>query len=248
MPFTPAHPAIVLPFLKRRGFSALGLVIGSMAPDFEYFFKMRVSSAHSHTLAGLLYFDLPVTFLLSWIFIKFVKGNLLANLPPFLQRRFRPMQDLNMHSVLVSWFVFACSALLGSMSHILWDGFTHGNTFFVRNLSFYHGTYVPYEGVKYPLWYALQHISTAIGLAVMIIYVVSLPPQPGMITRPSLAYWLVVLTIAATMVATRFYLHPEDLKEGNFVVSTISGLCGGVILAGMINFNNAVQEAEQQDG
>ena len=134
MPFTPAHPALVLPLLKRRGLSALGLVIGSMAPDFEYFFKMKVSSVHSHTLGGVLYFDLPVTFLLGWLFVKFVKSNLLANLPPFLQRRLQPMADLNIDTVFKRWLIFAISAVLGSLSHLFWDGFTHNNTFFVRNL------------------------------------------------------------------------------------------------------------------
>jgi len=248
MPFTPAHPAIVLPLLKKRGFSALGLVVGSMAPDFEYFFKMKVNSVHSHTLAGLFYFDLPVAFLLAWIFVKVVKTNLLTNLPPFLQRRLHPMVELHVSTVFGRWFVFACSALLGSMSHLLWDGFTHNNTFFVKNLSFYHGAYVPFEGVKYPLWYALQHISTGVGLTIVLIYLLCLPVQPVRVTRPVMVYWFVVIMIAVAVVAIRFYVRPEDLKEGNVIVSAITGLCCGVVGGGMINFNNAVERAERQDG
>jgi hypothetical protein len=42
MPFTFAHPAIVLPLkhLPKRWYSLTGLIIGSMTPDFEYFIRM----------------------------------------------------------------------------------------------------------------------------------------------------------------------------------------------------------------
>ena len=84
MPFTPAHPAIVLPFLKLRYFSATGLVVGCMTPDFEYFFKMSVDAIHSHSTAGLFYFDLPVTLILSVVFHQFVKSNFIQNLPLYI--------------------------------------------------------------------------------------------------------------------------------------------------------------------
>jgi hypothetical protein len=68
MPFTPAHPAIVLPLIRSRYFSATGLIIGSLSPDFEYFFKMSVDSIYSHSKVGLFYFDLPVTIVLALLF------------------------------------------------------------------------------------------------------------------------------------------------------------------------------------
>ena len=39
MPFTGSHPAAVLPFL-RSGLPPSALVIGSMAPDFPYYFQI----------------------------------------------------------------------------------------------------------------------------------------------------------------------------------------------------------------
>ncbi len=40
MPFTFAHPAAVLPFMKKQSkyISVTALILGSMAPDFEYFY------------------------------------------------------------------------------------------------------------------------------------------------------------------------------------------------------------------
>ncbi len=49
MPFTFSHPAIVLPFLKKKHFSATALVVGTMSPDLEYFFRMKIQSEISHT-------------------------------------------------------------------------------------------------------------------------------------------------------------------------------------------------------
>ena len=249
MPFTPAHPAIVLPLLKRARMSALGLIVGSMAPDFEYFFKMKVSSHYSHTLGGLLYFDLPVSFLLGWLFIRFVRISLLSNLPHFLQRRLRPMALMDSKQILrEGWLAFAYSALLGSMSHLLWDSFTHRDAFFVQNLSFYHGAYIPFDGVRYPLWYALQHISSAIGLFILVLYVIQQPTDSVTLYRPNVGYWFVVLAVAALVVAIRFLWVPGDFKEGNIIVTSITGFCCGLVLAGMINFNNVPREAKHYDG
>src|SRR5690348_4996229 len=151
MPFTPAHPAIVLPFLKARYVSATALVMGSMAPDFEYFFKLSVHSHHSHTLAGIFYFNIPVVILLSFLFHRVVKKNLIENLPPRLQRSFHDVLMLDFKRYFAEHYVvFIISAVLGAASHIFWDAFTHENGFFVQELSVYDGTVVPYDGVRYP--------------------------------------------------------------------------------------------------
>ena len=94
MPFTPAHTAIVLPLINGRKFSATALIVGSIAPDFEYFFKMSADSEHSHTLPGLLYFNLPVVVVLSFAFHLIAKRSLLQNSPVFIQRRFHALLQL----------------------------------------------------------------------------------------------------------------------------------------------------------
>src|SRR5687768_15085868 len=115
MPFTPAHAAIILPLVKLRRMSATGLIIGSMAPDFEYFFKVSVSSVHSHTWWGLLYFDIPVVFCLSLVFHLMVKQNLINNLPAFLQRRFQDTLHFDFLGYFKQyWAWFILSAAIGA--------------------------------------------------------------------------------------------------------------------------------------
>ncbi|MEJ7645784.1 MAG: DUF4184 family protein [Chryseolinea sp.] len=236
MPFTAAHPAIVLPFLNVRYFSATALVIGSISPDFEYFFQMAVNSRHSHALTGVLYFDLPVTFFLGWIFHHVVKKNFIGNLPLFFQRRLQELLHLKTSSVIFKRpILFAFSAIIGAASHIFWDGFTHTDTYFTNTLPFYHGAFFPFNGVRYPLYYALQHISTYIGLIFITFYLIRLKPSTNAtIQRPQLWYWVMLLTITAVAVCLRFAVRNSDLEIGNFVVTVISGLCLAVTICGLI--------------
>ncbi len=243
MPFTPAHPAIVLPFvrIKPERVSATALVIGSIAPDFEYFFKMSVNSQHSHTLLGILYFDIPVTILLAFLFHAVVKRNLFANLPAFLQYRFSSMLQLDYIKHFKKYFwVVILSAGIGSFSHIFWDAFTHNDGFFAQRISLYKQVVIPFDGVRYPLFYGLQHISTYVGMIGVIIYISFLKPDKQfLISNPSVAYWLVVLLVTLAIIFLRFNFDLKSLDLGNFVVSSISAILIATLIGGLIRFKNS---------
>jgi len=251
MPFTPAHPAIILPFIRSRYFSATGLIVGSLSPDFEYFFKMGVDSIYSHTRAGLLYFDLPVTIVLSFIFHQVVKNNLISNMPVFIQKRFQDTLNLNFLNYLKkNWLIFLISAALGAASHIFWDSFTHNNRFFVRMFSeIYSTTYVPFDGANYPLFYVLQQISTALGLIIVTVYIaVKKPIVTEQLVIPKIRYWLLVFAIAIVVLRVRFFIHSSDYNLGNVVVSSITGLLIGIVCCGFINFKKNVHYQKSLNG
>ena len=72
MPFTLAHPAAALPFRKTRlVFSAV--IVGSMAPDFEYFLRLAPQGRYFHSLPGLFLCTLPVAFAVLWLFHRSAK-------------------------------------------------------------------------------------------------------------------------------------------------------------------------------
>ena len=251
MPFTPAHPAIILLVIRSRYFSATGLIIGSVSPDFEYFFKMSVDSLYSHSKTGLFYFDLPVTLLLSVIFHQAVKTNFIRNLPQFLQSRFQDTLQLNFIAYLKSnWWIFLYSSLAGAASHIFWDSFTHNGRFFTRQFSeIYRSTYVPFDGVDYPLFYVLQHISTGIGLIIVTLYIaLKKPLDKENLFSPKISYWLAVLAIAIVVLRLRFFIYPFDYNLGNVVVSSITGLLVGVVVCGFINFKNSIHFEKSLNG
>ncbi|MDF2679050.1 MAG: hypothetical protein K0R47_240 [Brevibacillus sp.] len=104
MPFTFAHPAIVLPLRESRSFHFPALIIGSMAPDFEYFFRMQAYSAYSHTILGVFYMDVPLVIGLWLLFARVAtKGSLslrhlLSGIVPFLSGGMITL-------IVLSWFV-----------------------------------------------------------------------------------------------------------------------------------------------
>ena len=235
MPFTPAHPAIVLPLLRSRWFSATGLIAGSLSPDFEYFFKMSVDGVHGHTWPGLFYFDLPVSVGLAYLFHLVVKRNLIHSLPLFLQSRFADTLTLRFQKyVLAKPFIFISSILVGATSHIVWDSFTHGTGFSVHYFSFYRGSYFPFDGVNYPLWYALQHISTFVGLTLVFLYVAFMPALKSYLITPHYSYWLRLLLICIAVLSVRFAIQPNAASLGNIVVSAISALCIALVACGLL--------------
>lgn len=244
MPFTLAHTAIVLPFYRKRWFSATALIVGSVAPDFEYFFKMGSNSEYSHTIAGIFYFNIPVVILLSFVFHLYVKRNLLHNSPRWVQRKFQDLLHFDLTSYFRKhWVVFLISAMIGSASHVFWDSFTHGSGYFANTLWFYQGTYVPFDGVNYPLFYALQQISTAAGLFVLFLFVFFKKSDPGAIVyQPRAKYWLTFFAIMVVAMGLRFIPFPEDVEIGNIVVSIISSTCLAAILCGLIRLDSKVAE------
>ncbi len=244
MPFTPAHPALVLPFLKIKPerISASALVIGSLSPDFEYFFKMSVSGEHGHTILGILYFDIPVTILLMFLFHLVVKGNLIANLPAFLQSRFQPLLHLDFKEHFRKYYwVVIISAGAGACSHIFWDAFTHNDGFFAQRIALYRYIVIPFEGVRYPLFYGLQQISTYVGSAIVIAYIYLLKPEQNIkISRPSMLYWLLIILISSVVVSLRFLFATNSLDLGNFVVSSISAILVAILMCGFVRLKNRV--------
>src|SRR5687768_5125244 len=114
-----------------------GLVIGSMAPDFEYFIRMRVKSIYSHSFIGLFWFDLPVTILFAFVFHNVVRNVLTSNLPTFLVSRLTIYNAFDWRAYFKRHYVIVIiSALIGSFSHIAWDSFTHEDGFVVKRIAY----------------------------------------------------------------------------------------------------------------
>src|SRR5450432_865131 len=98
------------------------LVIGSMAPDFEYFVRGELVGEFGHTFVGIIGWAVPVTLVLAALYHHVVKWPMLVAAPARMSAVFaEPPPALSVASV-VSMVV---SAALGDLTHILWDGLTH---------------------------------------------------------------------------------------------------------------------------
>lgn len=238
MPFTVSHSAAVLPFLRSRHLSATGLIIGTMAPDFEYFFRMDVKGIYGHTLLGILYFDVPVCILLAFVFHNIAKINLIDQSPVYFQRKFHETRNFDFTRYFKShWFAFIISAIIGTITHIVWDGFTHQHQYFVKSLpGIYEGRVIPFHGARYPLWYALQVISTIVGGLILGIYFLRMKLYEGTFNRFNIVYWILLLLIIAVVVAIRMQYPMPNEPRVVVVIAICSAFCLGITILGFIPF------------
>lgn len=137
MPFTLAHPAAVLP-LVRPPFVASALVAGAVAPDLLYVDALyRIATRYingnftltlTHEFTSAFWLDPLLALLLVAVFSGVLKRPLIALAPPALAARLPARTGFPN----VVWLVV--SAVIGSLTHVVWDSFTHGDGYFVREL------------------------------------------------------------------------------------------------------------------
>jgi hypothetical protein len=89
MPFTLAHPAAAVPLARSstERFALSALVVGSMAPDFEYPLRWRAEGHLGHTFPGLIVFCLPLGLVALALFHGLVKRPVVLLLPRALRAR-----------------------------------------------------------------------------------------------------------------------------------------------------------------
>jgi len=232
MPFTFSHVAAVLPLLRRRPsrWSATGLIVGSMAPDFEKFMRLGAHNGHSHTWASLLYFSCPVALGLAFLFHGVVRRPLLAHLPQALHCRLSCYQH-------VAWGPYfrrhygrvLLSILLGGATHLVWDSFTHRRGELVALLPGLRAVW--HVGRVYaPGFVMVNALSSLLGLLVLLLAVGQLPPvvapRPPAVAR--VLFWLLAGGVAAALVAGRLLLASHSLKNIDVLISIVAGSLAGV--------------------
>ncbi|PQJ13114.1 DUF4184 domain-containing protein [Flavipsychrobacter stenotrophus] len=223
MPFTFSHPAIVLPLLKKKYdhlFSATGLIVGSIAPDFEAFIRFGKEKTYGHNWVGAFWFDLPLALFISFVFHLFVRQSLIENLPRAWRERFEFARTFDW----IAYFqkniiVVILSLLIGVFSHLLWDSFTHLNLHnpnsFKSNIWF-HG---------FRVFILLQYICSALGLLAIFAFSYELPRMRiKQIKYNKIKFWCYILLIAGIIFS---YVYTEanenDAIDKLFIVNVAMG-------------------------
>ena len=240
MPFTFSHPAIVLPltYLSRKWYSLTGLVIGSLTPDFEYFLRMKVQSNYSHTLSGAFWFDLPLGILLAFIFHDIVRNKLFDNLPTFLNSRLLAFKDFNWNKYFKkNWFVVVVSIIIGTLSHIFWDSFTHDSGFFVQTIPSLKSK-INVLGIQLPVFKILQHGSTIIGGVVIIYAILKLPANKKIISQFNLKYWGLWTALTLTIISLKIFSGLDYRSYGQVIVTGVSAGLISLILTSWLTKRN----------
>lgn len=208
MPFTLAHPAAVLPFkyLPKGWVSLTGLVIGSMAPDFEKFLKLEGGNSYSHTWGAIFWFSLPLGIILSFVFHLIVRDPLIDNLPAFMHKRLARFKTLDWRVHFRKHYIIVMvSIIVGAATHIIWDGFTHKNGPGQNQLALLPEN-ASFGILPVPLFFALNLISSVLGVLIVLFALLRLPKEDAPADRENRtkAYWPVVVIIILAVVSIRF--------------------------------------------
>lgn len=165
MPFTLAHPAIVLPIHKRwrHHLPLSALVIGSVSPDLAYFIKLGISGNFTHSFAGIFLYCLPVSLVFYYLYHLLLKQPLITLLPSRLAGTLRVQQDKTLPDIPYSMLVL--SVIIGALTHVLWDSFTHYNMWPVQHFALLKATIIQFDGYTLYTYRLIQHISTLLGIA-----------------------------------------------------------------------------------
>jgi membrane-bound metal-dependent hydrolase YbcI (DUF457 family) len=169
VPFTPAHAAAALPFRRMR-FIPSALVVGTLAPDFEYFLRLAPSGGFGHTLLGALLLTLPLALIFLWLFHRYVKRPLASVLPESVDRRLAPYLGRFQFFGLSRFALIVISILVGIATHLIWDSFTHQTMWLYHHWSFLRrSSHVPFLGPTQNCT-LLQHGSTIVGIGLLTVW------------------------------------------------------------------------------
>ncbi|MFI2433862.1 DUF4184 family protein [Streptomyces sp. NPDC018693] len=177
MPFTLSHAAAVLPAVRTDG-TGRGrlvpavLVAGSFAPDMTYYAASAVSGAMefgdvTHSFPGVFTLDVLLAWLLVGLWLL-VREPLVALLPRARQGRTAALTRCGAPrarvrpSLLLWWYV---SAVLGALTHVVWDAFTHLDRWGMRLFPVLGETVA-----GAPLYWYLQYGGSAVAAAVIVAF------------------------------------------------------------------------------
>lgn len=175
MPFTVSHAAAVLPLQRfgKRTLPLSALMVGSMAPDFGYFFWHEASRQLTHSFLSVVLFSLPMG-LLVWVFYVLVlEKATITLLPDRWHTRFARTPAITLSLAVRA----AVAIMLGAVTHIIWDAFTHRATFATDAFPALLGSTPGFSWL--PIYHLLHGISSVVGLVILSVWARRLHRQPA---------------------------------------------------------------------
>ncbi len=252
MPFTISHVAAVLPFTRplARWRVLSATIIGSMVPDFGFLSPWRPARVDTHGAMALLTFCLPVGLLTFWMFQRFIKQALMEVISDAAYLRWRPFGAPADLGSLLQWAVAACGILLGALSHLIWDAFTHEGTRGVRMIPALDEPYVDFAGHHLFGTRLLQDVSSLVGLGVVFLIVLyglrsghAGEPVPVRRLRAAERHgWILgYAATAAVLAALSFYktwhgsvgVHSLAMTLAFYAIAALRGVAASVVLVSL---------------
>ncbi|HYM93199.1 MAG TPA: DUF4184 family protein, partial [Chitinophagaceae bacterium] len=155
--------------------------------------------------------------------------------PLFLRKRLLRFKDFSWIAHFKNFFfTIIISIIIGTVSHIVLDGFTHRGGKFVKEFETLKDTFV-IAGHSVPTYTILQHLGTLVGGLIVIYGLIQLPADKSITEKKNIfPYWFLVGLFTIIALGIRLLLglnikHYEDL-----IVTAISGWLLGIILTPLL--------------
>lgn len=235
MPFTISHAAIVAPFTtsKNRFFSATGLIIGSMVPDFFYFILLNPYFYFGHTWWGILILDLPLGIALAFLYHNGVKQALSYYLPKFLGGRLVRFNDFNWNQYFkTNPLTVISSLIIGVLTHFFLDGFTHEDGYFVLLFPVLQPETTVF-GHTMKVWYLFQYATSVVGLLVLYWYYMKMPftdtPDANLLLK--IGFWGTAILTGGLILILNEIFHHIDCKGMDYLATILGGAFYGLLIS-----------------
>jgi hypothetical protein len=221
MPFTISHAAVVLPFsrLLARWRLLSAVVIGAMVPDFGLLIPGRMPRFETHSATALLTFCLPVGLVAYWVFQYLIKTPVLEVLPEGAYARWRPYSSAADFASIPQWLLAACGVLVGAVTHLVWDGFTHEGARGVRLIPWLEDPVADIGSHHLVGVRLLQDGSSLIGLVVVLGFVWfglrpgrEQPVQGRPLRLGERRIWVLTYVVAAVALSTAWLLWARSAE------------------------------------
>ncbi|MEU0672519.1 DUF4184 family protein [Streptomyces sp. NPDC006172] len=260
MPFTLSHAAAVLPAVRTDG-SGRGplvpavLVAGSFAPDMTYYAASVLDGAMefgdvTHSFPGVFTVDVVVAWALVALWLL-VREPLVALLPRARQGRTAALTRCGTPrarvgpAVALRWYA---SAVLGSLTHVVWDAFTHLDRWGMRLFPVLGETVA-----GSPLYWYLQYGGSAVAavaIAAFLTTAVRRTPPAEPLGIPALSardrWWAAALiggcaVVAAVRRATRWWDYWGPRAKPYEIIPTVCFGAGAGLFLGILAYATAVR-------
>jgi hypothetical protein len=245
MPFTLSHVAAVLPAYRplTRAHLFSAAVIGSMAPDFGTLLPESLARWQTHSVPALFSFCLPMGLLAWWLTQRLIKPAVIEVLPDRAWARARSEHPPLALSSPRVWVGAAAGILLGAVTHLVLDAFTHEDARGVRMFSLLDDFGPGIAGHTLRVYTWLQYGSSVLGLAVLVLALALwlhhapalASPAARQLTRRERVRWiwlygLIALLVVSWSLGRQLVVgHPRWLSAGAVVRDAAWLLRGGAL-------------------
>jgi len=241
MPFTVSHAAAALPLhrLTQGHLPLSALMIGAMSPDFAYFMSLAALRMQTHDFAGLFTFCLPVGLAVWLLFVRVLQQPTVALLPEPWRSHFScELQPINLRALAFA----SLGIVLGAMSHVAWDAFTHAFTPVTEVFPFFRIRLFEVGDVTVRLFWLLQILSSIFGGVVLMAWALRAPftaaaaasrarrSHNSQISNAArIGAVLATLTTSIAVAVMGYVAHPNLGFEGRLFYLLIGGMKGFMI-------------------